>query len=89
MRAYHIGNVVKYFRKTIGVVLLVDISYIIALLPLALCITHIVNIEAKRLCKVIKSIQLQLILHVATHSQNKIKKAQMQSEKTEIHLSLQ
>ena len=58
--AYPLGNGAENTRKSFGVVLLVDIRDIVLLFPLTFCIAHVVNIEAKRFCEVVKAIQSQL-----------------------------
>ena len=58
----HFGHIAEYLRQSFGIVLLVDILYIILLLLLSLSITDIVNIEAEGLGQVIKTVKGDLII---------------------------
>ncbi len=64
LRAYHIGKIEKNIRKSLGVILLVDIRYVIMLFSGSLCVTHVVNIKTQRLSQVIESVQFQLLFHI-------------------------
>ena len=56
VRADHIGNVTQNFCQTIRIVLPVNICDIFSLFSLTLCIAHIVDVEAKCFCEVVKAV---------------------------------
>ena len=58
----HLGNVAKYFCKTFGVILLVDILDIILLFFLTFSVANIVDIKTEGLGKIIEAVKGDLII---------------------------
>ena len=56
--ADHIRQGGEDIGQTLGVVLLVNVSDIVPLLPRGLGVADIIDVEAQRLCQVVKAVQL-------------------------------
>ena len=66
----HISDIAEDVCETLCVVLFVYVSDVFVLFSLCLCIAYIVNVEAKRFCKVVKAIQLDFLGHLRLLSEN-------------------
>lgn len=58
LRADHVGQGGEDVGQALRIVLLVDIRDIVPLLPRGLGVADIIDVEAQRLCQVVKAVQL-------------------------------
>ena len=66
----HVSNIAKNVCETLCVVLFIYVSDVFVLFSLCLGVAYIVNIEAKRFCKVVEAIQFYFLGHLRLLSEN-------------------
>ena len=60
----HVRHIHQQFGQPFGIVLLVDIGYVILLFPLGLGVAHVIDIEAQGLGQIVKAVQGKFLAHV-------------------------